>query len=92
MGARHFRGLGCILPELLEISRRNAVPQGDDGVGAFDGPEHAGFFQALSHLRLASGINDARTDKKAQGSELGIAHSGGVFFKVGNFLFRFLTS
>ena len=39
--------------------------QGDDGVGAVDGPVHAGLLEALADDGLAAGLDDAGADEQA---------------------------
>ena len=38
--------------------------QSEDDVGAADGPEHAGLFEALADSGLASGFDDAQAHKQ----------------------------
>lgn len=58
------------------------TPEGDDGVGAADSPEHAGLFESRTDRGFASGFDDAGADEQMLLAELGVAHSFGVGFKV----------
>ena len=68
---------GSSLPEVLEAAAEDAAAQGDDGVGASDGPAHAGALEPCADL-LAAGLDDARRDAQALGAELRIAHAVSV--------------
>ena len=68
---------GSSLPEVLEAAAEQAAAEGDDGVGAGDGPAHAGALEPCADL-LASGLDDARRDAQALGAELRIAHAVSV--------------
>ena len=78
-GARHHcwmasGGLrGSSLPEVLEAAAEDAAAQGEDGVGAGDGPTHAGALEPGAEPP-ASGLDDARGDAQAPGAELRMAH------------------
>jgi hypothetical protein len=62
-----------------------ATAEGDDGVGAGDGPEHAGLFEAAADDGFAAGFDHARADEQVLATELGIAHALGVVLKVSGF-------
>ena len=64
---------GSPLPEVLEAAAEQAAAQGDDGVAASDGPAHTGALEPCADL-LASGLDDARRNAQAPGTELRIAH------------------
>ena len=68
---------GSSLPEVLEAAAEDAAAQGDDGVGASDGPAHAGALEPCADL-LAAGLDDARRDAQALGAELRIAQAVSV--------------
>lgn len=53
--------------------------QGDDGVGAADGPEHTGFFEAGTDDRLTAGFDYTRANEQMLASKLGVAHTLGIF-------------
>ena len=61
--------------------------QGDDGVGAGDGPAHAGALEPCVDL-LAAGLDDARRDAQALGPELRLAHPVSVPEHIVNALSR----
>src|SRR5258708_202287 len=59
-----------------------AAAQGDDGVGAADGPVHAGLLEALADDGFAAGLDDAGTGEEAALAEPVVAHAGGVVLEV----------
>src|SRR5258706_4559365 len=57
-------GLGrASLPEFLPAATHPATAQGDDGVGAPDGPVHSGALESLSNDRFTARLDDARPDE-----------------------------
>ena len=74
-------------PEVLEAATEDAAAQGDDGVGAGDGPAHAGALEPGADL-LAASLDDARRDAQAPGAELRIAHPVSVPEHIVNALSR----
>src|SRR6266478_3522830 len=57
-------GLGrASLPEFLLAVTHPATAQGDDGVGAPDGPVHSGALESLSNDRFTARLDDARPDE-----------------------------
>src|SRR5215469_12498571 len=62
--------------------------QGDDGVGAFDGPVHAGLLEPLVDDGLAACLHHAGADEQAAGAEPVVAHAGRVGQEVAQFLVR----
>lgn len=59
-----------------------AAAEGDDGVGAWDGPKHAGLFEAGADDCFTAGFDHAGAYEQMLASELGVAHALGVAFKV----------
>ena len=53
----------AILPVVLELAVEMAAAQGNDSVGAANGPEHAGLLEAGADYGLATRFDDARADK-----------------------------
>ena len=62
-------------PEAFEASAEDAASQGEDGIGAVDGPVHAGALEARPDGMFATGFDDAGGDAQAPGPEGGIAHA-----------------
>ena len=58
-----------------------AAAESQDGVGAADGPEHAGLFEALADHGFASSFDYAKSDKQMLVAKLGIAHPHAHFWK-----------
>jgi hypothetical protein len=59
-----------------------AAAQGDDGVGAVDGPVHAGLLEALADDGLAAGFDDAVAGEEAALAEPVVAHAGGTVLEL----------
>ena len=62
-------------PEGFEAAAEDAAAQGEDGVGAVDGPVHAGALEARPDGMFAASLDDAGGDAQAPGPERGIAHA-----------------
>ena len=67
-----------LLPVILEPPVDAAATQGDDGVGAANGPEHAGSLQARSDDALAASFHDTGANEQSLAAELRIAHPTGI--------------
>jgi len=70
------------LPVVLESTIEMAAAEGDDGVGAADGPEHAGLFEPVSDDRLTAGFDHPGANEQVLFAELGVVHTSGVGGKV----------
>ena len=55
---------------ILEAAVEVTTMQGDDGVGAADGPEHTGFFEAGTDDRLTAGFDYTRANEQMLASKL----------------------
>ena len=64
-----------VVPEGFEAAAEDAAAQGEDGVGAVDGPVHAGALEARPDGMFAASLDDAGGDAQAPGPERGIAHA-----------------
>ena len=62
-------------PEAFEAAAEDAAAQGEDGIGAVDGPVHAGALEARPDGMFAASLDDAGGDAQAPGPERGIAHA-----------------
>ena len=62
-------------PEAFEAAPEDAAAQGEDGIGAGDGPVHSGALEARSDGMFATRFDDAGGDAQAAGPERGIAHA-----------------
>ena len=51
--------VGSVLPEGLESPGADAAPQGDDAIGSFLGPKHAGGLQSYADDGFAARLDDA---------------------------------
>ena len=56
-------------PEGFEAAAEDAAAQGEDGIGAVDGPVHAGALEARPDGMFAAGLDDAGGDAQAPGPE-----------------------
>ncbi len=56
--------------------------QGDDGVGAADGPEHAGLFESRADHGLAASFDYTGANEEMLTAELRVAHAIGISLKV----------
>ena len=65
-------------PIVLEAVVEVPAAQGDDGVGAVDGSEHAGLFEAGADYGFAAGFNPTRADEQMLAAELWVAHTLGI--------------
>src|SRR5271165_6189650 len=70
------------LPVILEAAIEVATSQGDDRVGAANGPEHAGLFQAGANDGLAASLDHTGADEEVLLAELGVAHPLCVPFEI----------
>ena len=80
--------MSTALPELFETTAELAAAQGDDRVGASDGPVHAGALASGSDRHLAAGLNDPSRGTKPCCPELRVAHALAVAFDVVDALAR----
>ena len=71
-----------MLPVARKVSVAVTAAESDDSVGAADGAEHSGLFEALAGHGFASRLNDARTNEEMLAAELVVTHAPGVGFKV----------
>ena len=78
----HVRFVSAVLcggvssfPEAFEAAAEDAAAQGEDGIGAVDGPVHAGALEARPDGMFAASLDDAGGDAQAPGPERGIAHA-----------------
>ena len=83
----HVRFVSAVLcggvssfPEGFEAAAEDAAAQGEDGVGAVDGPVHAGALEARPDGMFAASLDDAGGDAQAPGPERGIAARGRSLF------------
>ncbi len=60
-----------------------AAAEGNDGVCAADGPEHAGRLESGTDYGFASGFDDGGADKQVLAAKLGVAHALGIALKIG---------
>src|ERR1035438_1733621 len=70
--------VGAALPEVLKASAEFGATQGDDGVGAIDGPVHASAFEACPDHHFASRLKDAGGGTQSLGVKLWVAHAGAI--------------
>ena len=75
-------GLRPALPEVLESTAELHAAQRNDGVGAGDGPMHAGALEARADGQLAACLDDTGGGAKPLGAKLVVAHSGSIVLKV----------
>ena len=66
------------LPEVVEAVAEYGAAQGQDGVGAVDGPVHAAALEAAAADVPAAALDDAGGDAQPHGAERGIAHPPAV--------------
>lgn len=59
-----------------------ASPQGNDRVGAANGPEHAGLFETGTDDGFAGRFDHARAYEQVLAAKLGIPHALGIPLKV----------
>jgi len=81
------RSGGCRLvvvrwPDLVFGAAGLLAAEGGDGVGAVDGPVHAGLLEPLADDGFAAGFHDAGADKQAALAEPVVAHAGRVVLEV----------
>src|SRR5437588_12418390 len=74
----HLLSLGAAFPESLEASAELAAAQGDDGVGALDGPVHACPLEPRPNYDFATRLHDAGRSTEALFFELGIPHAPSI--------------
>src|SRR5437773_10286820 len=74
----HLLSLGAAFPEILEASAELATAQGDDGVGALDGPVHACSLEPRPNYDFATRLHDAGRSTEALFFELGIPHAPSI--------------
>src|SRR6266446_2647204 len=67
---------------MFEPAVEVTTSQSDDGVGAADGPEHAGLFETRADHSLAAGFDHAGADEQVLTAELWVSHSLGISLKV----------
>src|SRR5258706_515158 len=92
-GARHRSaesGGKAALPVVFEAAIKMGAAEGEDGVGAADGPEHTGLFEAMADDGFAAGLDDAGADEQMLLAELGIVHPSGVGGEVVGVVAKFL--
>ena len=69
-------GLGrSTLPVVVEAVADDGASQGDDGIGASDGPMHAAALEAVADDGLAGAFDDAGGDAQSLGAERRIGHA-----------------
>ena len=90
---RRFRLVAGVAADWLPGAAGLLAAEGGDGVGAADGPVHAGLLESLADDGFAAGLHDAGADEQAALAEPVVAHAGGVVLEVAEFLFdsSFLT-
>jgi hypothetical protein len=71
-------------PEGLPATAELTAAQGDDGVGATDGPAHPGLFEPAAGDGLAAGLDDSRPHEEPLFSEVGVTHAVSVGLEVGD--------
>src|SRR5206468_4553752 len=87
-GARQESNKSCgspfrsAFPEILKATTKLGTAESDDGVGAANGPMHAGTFETCADSHLASGFHNARGSAKALGVELWVAHAVSVDLEI----------
>jgi hypothetical protein len=74
----------ALLPELIKPTAGVDTAQGQNILGPWLAPEHAGLFAARSDDGLATGLDNARTDKETPAAEAAILHAGYVVDDVTN--------
>jgi len=74
--------VGKPLPEGFEAPTEPTTVQGNDGIGAVDGPVHARPFETGPNGYLAAGLDHSGRHTQFLFSELGIAHPVTVGFEV----------
>ena len=75
-------GASAALPEVVEAVAEDGATQGEDGVGAVDGPVHAAAFEATADDVLARALDDAGGDAHAHGAKLRVLHAEAVVVDV----------
>src|SRR5947207_4965270 len=88
----HLLSLGAAFPEILEASAELATAQGDDGVGALDGPVHACSLEPRPNYDFATRLHDAGRSTEALFFELGIPHAPSISPDVLNTFSRLFVS
>jgi integrase len=88
LGARQESDESCGLvfrsafPEILKATTKLGAAESDDGVGAADGPMHAGAFETCADGYFASGFHNARGSAQALRVELWVAHTVSVALEI----------
>ena len=88
MGARQESDESCgppfrsAFPEVLKATTELGTAESDDGVGAANGPMHAGAFETSADGHLASGFHNAGGSAQAFGVELRVAHTVSVGLEI----------
>src|ERR1700758_122625 len=70
------------LPEVLKTPAEFRAAQGDDSVGAIDGPVHACAFEAGADHHFASSLEDAGGGTQTLGMKLRVAHASTIVENV----------
>src|SRR3989442_14407879 len=70
------------LPEVLKASTEFCATQSDDGIGARDGPVHAGWLEPGSDGDFASGLDNPGGSAQTLGVEFWVAHAVSVGLKI----------
>ena len=88
-----FVGLGSFLfPVVFGSAGLFGASQGDDGVGAANGPVHAGVLEALSDDGATAGFDNAGADEESTGSKVGVPHARGIDLEVANLFAKLFGS
>src|SRR5258707_675200 len=69
-------------PEVLKATTELGTAESDDGVGAANGPMHAGAFETCADGHLASGLHNAGGRAQAFGVQLRVAHMVSVGLEI----------
>ncbi len=73
---------GTTLPELFPLSAQVQATQGDNGIGATNGPLHARLFEPETDDGFAAGFHHPRSHEQPLPAEICVTHALSVVLKI----------